>query len=172
MRRRQRKRENEEVSLNLAAMLDMAFQLLAFFILTFKPSPAEAELKLNLPDPNRSRIVEADDLLVPNPLPGENGARSLSLTIVADRNGQVTSVSVGFAKLFDGPLDAPRLRQLDRRLKEIFAIAGAPFDQVLVRVDRKLHYGDLMRIIDVCTRQKTADGSELEKISFAELPEK
>ena len=34
---RKKKRDQGEVELNLAAMLDMAFQLLCFFILTFKP---------------------------------------------------------------------------------------------------------------------------------------
>ena len=40
MRRKKKSRGKEEVELNLAAMLDMAFQLLAFFILTFRPSPS------------------------------------------------------------------------------------------------------------------------------------
>ena len=35
-------KSNDEVELNLAAMLDMAFQLLTFFILTFKPAPWKA----------------------------------------------------------------------------------------------------------------------------------
>ena len=34
-RRRKKKGGHESVELNLAAMLDMAFQLLTFFILTF-----------------------------------------------------------------------------------------------------------------------------------------
>ena len=38
MRRRRGHHSQEEVELNLAAMLDMAFQLLTFFILTFRPA--------------------------------------------------------------------------------------------------------------------------------------
>jgi biopolymer transport protein ExbD len=41
MARGKKKRNQGEVELNLAAMLDMAFQLLTFFILTFKPAPVE-----------------------------------------------------------------------------------------------------------------------------------
>ena len=37
------------MTLNVTAMLDMAFQLLAFFVLTFKPPPAEAQIFLKLP---------------------------------------------------------------------------------------------------------------------------
>ena len=59
-RRRHRGRSKHDVELNLAAMLDMAFQLLAFFILTFRPSPVEGELALNLPPPRAvARPVEA-----------------------------------------------------------------------------------------------------------------
>ena len=46
-----RHRSQEEVELNLAAMLDMAFQLLAFFILTFQAGPLEGQINLRLPPP-------------------------------------------------------------------------------------------------------------------------
>ena len=36
-----RRHSAEGVELNVTAMLDMAFQLLAFFILTFRPGPLE-----------------------------------------------------------------------------------------------------------------------------------
>ena len=45
MRRHKRRKRNQgDVELNLAAMLDMAFQLLTFFILTFRPSPVEGQV--------------------------------------------------------------------------------------------------------------------------------
>ena len=39
-------RSQGDVELNMAAMLDMAFQLLAFFILTFRPSAVESQVSL------------------------------------------------------------------------------------------------------------------------------
>ena len=39
LRYKKKARSHGEVELNMTAMLDMAFQLLAFFILTFHPSP-------------------------------------------------------------------------------------------------------------------------------------
>ena len=42
-------RSDEDVELNVTAMLDMAFQLLAFFVLTFKPPPGEDQIYLKLP---------------------------------------------------------------------------------------------------------------------------
>jgi biopolymer transport protein ExbD len=171
MRRHKRNRGPEEVTLNLAAMLDMAFQLLAFFILTFKPNPVEAEIKLNLPRADDQHIVGPVDPPGPVVHRDELASRTLAITINSAHDGRVASVSVGFDKLFDGPLEAGRLRRLDRRLNDVFAVPGAPFDQVLVRVGKNLHYGELMKVIEVCTRQKLADGTAVNKISFVEVPE-
>ncbi len=44
-RKKKKRRSQSEVELNLAAMLDMAFQLLAFFILTFRPAPLEGQIE-------------------------------------------------------------------------------------------------------------------------------
>jgi biopolymer transport protein ExbD len=171
MRRHKRKRSSqEEVTLNLAAMLDMAFQLLAFFILTFRPAPVEGQINLNLPPP--VPIAQQNPLDKGDEGEGIAAAHTLTITIVAAGNGQVASISVGLAKLFDGPMDGRALAVLDRRLKDVFAIAGKPFDQVLLRVGKALNYGELMKIIDVCTRQKMADGKPVNKISFIELQEK
>jgi biopolymer transport protein ExbD len=169
-RRHKRKRPQEEVSLNLAAMLDMAFQLLAFFILTFKPNPVEGQINLNLPPPVPI-LEQKEQQEAPDDGTGQAAAKTLTITIYAAPNGQVASMTVGLAKLFDGPLDGGRIRQIDRRLKDVFAIEGT-FDQVLLRVGKTLNYGELMRVIDVCTKQKMADGKLVNKISFVELGEK
>ena len=172
MRRNKRKRpKTEEVTLNLAAMLDMAFQLLAFFILTFKPNPVEGQINLNLPPPVPIAEQKVDQEAEPDAGPGVAAAKTLTITIASAGNGQVASMTVGLAKLFDGPASPERLRQLDRRLKEVFAIEEA-FEQVLLRVGKTLDYGELMKIIDVCTKQKMADGKPVNKISFVELPDK
>ena len=44
-------KKQQSVELKLAAMLDMAFQLLTFFILTFRPAPIEGQIDLRLPPP-------------------------------------------------------------------------------------------------------------------------
>src|SRR5277367_3608019 len=49
--RKKKHRGSETVELNMAAMLDMAFQLLTFFILTFKPAPVESQIRLRMPLP-------------------------------------------------------------------------------------------------------------------------
>lgn len=50
LRRRKRMQDNPtEPELPITPMLDMSFQLMAFFILTFKPGPTEGQLALLLP---------------------------------------------------------------------------------------------------------------------------
>ena len=49
MSKPRRKADHVEPDLPVTPMLDMAFQLLAFFIVTFKPAPTEGQLALALP---------------------------------------------------------------------------------------------------------------------------
>src|SRR5262245_65567418 len=48
-RRHQQATDSVEPDLPITPMLDMSFQLLAFFILTFKPAPTEGQISLTLP---------------------------------------------------------------------------------------------------------------------------
>jgi biopolymer transport protein ExbD len=159
----------EEVELNVTAMLDMAFQLLAFFILTYRPSPVEVQLSLNLPPPLPVTNVSPDQ---PADLAPEGAAvaiNSLVIAVRADDRGEVSSVSVGPGRAFEGQATPQKLRELNRQLRALFGFQHTPYDQVLIRVAPGLHYEELMKIIDVCTQQKLPDGSRLQKINFAEL---
>jgi biopolymer transport protein ExbD len=52
MRRRNRMgTDHVEPDLPITPMLDMSFQLLSFFIMTFKPTPTEAQIAMALPPP-------------------------------------------------------------------------------------------------------------------------
>lgn len=172
-RRRRRHRAQTEVELNLAAMLDMAFQLLAFFILTFRPSPIEGQIDMQLPPPAPVTNVAADK----NPKQNqtneeyENESKTLTLYVSSDATGEISDVRVNFQPLFQGPATAQRLTLLDQRLHTVFSQPASLIDRVLIRVGPKLRYEELMKIIDVCTRQKLPNGSLLSKISFAELNE-
>lgn len=170
MSRRRRRRSQGDVELNLASMLDMAFQLLAFFILTFRPSPIEGQLLLHLPPPIPVTNVEA------KAQDGEgdraiSADKSLEIKLLADGNGGVSSVIVGLSPIFNGPADAGNLARLDQRLKQVFGLRTTPYEQVLIRVAPGLRYEELMKVVDICTQQKIAGGDRLRKISFEELPE-
>jgi biopolymer transport protein ExbD len=169
-RRRHRGRAKHEVELNLAAMLDMAFQLLAFFILTFRPSPVEGELALNLPPPRA--VAQPIDANQPQEGPAvETVETSFMLGVRADAEGHVAGVQLDYgAMAFTGPANEANLRFLDGRLRDIFSAQGEEYDQVVVSVDPTLRFDELMKIVDVCLKQKMPDGQPLRKLSFAEMP--
>jgi len=162
--RKRKHRSQSDVELNLAAMLDMAFQLLTFFILTFKPAPVEGQVMLRMPPPQPVTNVNAGqkagtDTNNNNPAQGLN---TLVITAISNPAGGLRQIAVGETTMGSVPA-------LDRKLTEVFK-SGAGFDQVIVQVDSRLHYDDLMQIIDVCTRQKLPSGEKLSKLSFVELP--
>lgn len=171
--RHKHRRQQGEVELNLAAMLDMAFQLLAFFIFTFRPSPVEGQLALHMPPPRPVSQIAADE-----PLPADDAEgglfadNSFVLGVHADAQGNVAAVDLDFAgPAFQGAATKANLAYLDGRLRDIFGQQGTPFDQVAIRTDPRLRYEELMKIIDVCLRQEMPGGGLLKKLSLMEMGE-
>lgn len=168
MRRKKKRRKLENVQLNLAAMLDMAFQLLTFFILTFRPAPTEGYLQLNLPPPVALTNVRADAPPSDSPA-GELGLETLNLFVTSNDQGEVTEITVGMQPVIKGGLSPVTLRRLHEHLKSIFDIQAIPFDRIQLAVDGRLRYEELMKIVDVCTKQVLPSGQHLQRVSFIEL---
>ena len=171
--RRKKKKERNlgEVELNLTAMLDMAFQLLAFFILTFKPAPIEGQISLHMPPPhpttnlNSGQKVGADDKN-PNPVKGLN---TLTVTATGDKAGNIKEIFVGEKSIPLGTKDN-EMKPLEGRLQALLGDKGTGFDQVIIQAGSTLHYQGLMQIVEVCSRTKLPTGENLSKLSFVELP--
>jgi biopolymer transport protein ExbD len=149
-----RRGSRQDVELNVASMLDMAFQLLTFFILTFHPPAMENQLGLRLP-PAQPRGC--------NPHPASVPILSTLTVTVLSQSGRIDALMVGQDEAKD-------LGDLAGMLTAVFKNPHNPFDQVIVQADPKLRYGELMRVVDVCARQ-TVSGKRLERLSFLELPE-
>jgi len=154
-----------EVELNLAAMLDMAFQLLTFFILTFKPAPIEGQVLLRMPPPQPVTNVNAGEKAGADPKNANpvQGLSTLVISALANADGSLKQLAIGETGLAG-------LTAFERTLEDILRDPGSGFDQVILQVDSRLKYGPLMQVIDVCTRQKLPSGEPLTKLSFVELP--
>src|SRR5437867_6993568 len=139
-RHKKKHKGSEAVELNLAAMLDMAFQLLTFFILTFKPPPAEGQLSLRLPPPVPTTQIKAEqagaDTTNTNPVAGVN---TLVISLVSAPSGALESMAIG-----EGPVAG--LSALESRLKTVLSDPGNPFDQLIIQVDSRLRYSELMAV--------------------------
>lgn len=165
MGHKKKRRKHGEVELNLAAMLDMAFQLLTFFILTFRPAPVEGQVELRMP--------------LPKPITAQAGARagadknntdpvqglpSLIVSVMGQDDGRISSMAVGRDAV--GNLGA-----LENKLSKVLGDEASGFDQVLVQVGSKVRYSELMQVLDVCTRQTLPNKEKLSKLSLVELPQ-
>jgi biopolymer transport protein ExbD len=62
MPRRRKKDPGPEVELPITPMLDMAFQLLTFFIFTYHPSALEGQMELSLPGAGDAKAQQAKDV--------------------------------------------------------------------------------------------------------------
>jgi biopolymer transport protein ExbD len=144
--RQYRPKPPEDVFFPVVPMLDMAFQLLAFFILTFKAPSAETHIDLHLPTtpaalpaaprgqarPRASRAVDADlenDLLV----------RAL-----ADDLGDLKALRLGEAEV-------PDLSALGERLRRYTGLLGNRPLRVRLVADDRLRYEPAAQIIATCS---------------------
>ena len=162
--RRRYQRPQAEVELNMASMLDMAFQLLTFFILTFRPAPIEGQISLRLPPPQpvtKGTEPVGSDITNTNPA---KGVDTLTISVFADKSGGIGSLGVGESGVAN-------LTALDTRLQQIFADKDNSFEQVLIQVGSTLRYEELMKVVDICTHLKLPNGQKLSKLSFVELPQ-
>ena len=165
-RRRKRKHVEAEVKLNMAAMLDMAFQLLAFFILTFRASPIEAQIALRLPDTPQataSSSVQIDSI-PPDPMDDLNFP--LPIELYSKPSGELEKIVIG-SRVMQSNDPAETMQMYRQEMVSLFE--NPIFDSVVIRVGKELHYEPLMQVVDLCTKQKAKDGSPMTKISIAPL---
>ncbi len=136
----------EEVSFPVAPMLDMAFQLLAFFILTFKAPSAETHLDLDLPStPMALPSAEQGEA---RPAPARNVDTDLENDLLvraeADDLGDLKTLRLGEALV-------PDLTALGKRLRRYSELMeGRPLRIRLV-ADDGLRYEPAARIIATCS---------------------
>jgi biopolymer transport protein ExbD len=141
----------DEVAFPVTPMLDMAFQLLAFFIITFKPPTAETHLDLDLPAtpvalPSASRGIA-------QPTPARNVDTDLEndllVRALADDLGDLKALKLGEASVSDLVTLGKRLRQYAELLE------GKPLRVRLV-ADDNLRYEPAARIIATCSASGVA----------------
>jgi biopolymer transport protein ExbD len=163
-RSKRRKRSSDGVELNVTAMLDMAFQLLAFFILTWKPDIIEDTVAMRLPkaEPLKSKENPAPAKVDPNSTPTIQ-LESLTVSIDSTPEGKIKSI------LLDNAEPARDLVDLGAKMQRKLTAAGAKgengIEQVILEIAPRLEVQELMRIFDVCLSRTLSDGKRLTKIS-------
>ena len=155
---KKKKKKVEEIQIPITPMLDMAFQLLTFFILTYHPMPSEGQFSMNLmpaaPATDFKAQSEADTAPTNDSIPAS--LKTLPTLLRAAEGGSLGRVSLG-------DQEVQGMESLKRELEAILKDPTLPFDQALIKVDPNLKYSELMQVIDVFSSLK------LTKISFQEL---
>lgn len=88
-KRKRQQTDFVEPDLPITPMLDMSFQLLAFFIMTFKPAPTEGQIALTLPKEEGGENSQA----MPN-LVDENKPRVFVVRVAAADNGTIEKMTL------------------------------------------------------------------------------
>jgi biopolymer transport protein ExbD len=138
-------------------MLDMAFQLLAFFILTFQAPSSETAINLRLPIASAALPAQSRQG-VPLSRPPEEAVLPLRLRAVADEQGGLKSLRLGDTELVD-PQRLPEL--LQRASEDASAIS------LTIVADDALKYKLVALILSLCSQV------ELDQIRLSdpELPD-
>ncbi len=136
----------EEVVFPVTPMLDMAFQLLAFFVLTFQAPSAETYLDLLLPTTPVALPGTARGKAVPTPARRVDTdlENDLWVRVEADELGDMRSLRLGEAAL-------PDLETLGERLRRYVPILeGRPL-RVRIVADDFLRYEVVAGVIAACS---------------------
>ena len=146
--------DHVEPDLPITPMLDMSFQLLAFFIMTFKPADTEGQIALTLPKDEGSGRVE--DVM---PLQADKPAHYVVRVTATDRGAIenmtiVEESGVGAAKDLGANVTAYR---------DELKAASAPREgksrpgKLTLELDGKLLEGHVMQLVDTGIRAGFAD---------------
>jgi biopolymer transport protein ExbD len=154
-----KKTRSMEVEVPITPMLDMAFQLLTFFILTYRPAPSEGQFSMNLLPAQAATDISKEQPKDDATPSLDASLRTLKTVLKAGDGGLIGEIT-----LADKPIQG-----MDELKKELEGFVNDPilaFDQALIKVDPQLKYSELMKVIDVFSSLKP---KPLTKISFSEL---
>lgn len=174
--------EFSSTSVFITPMLDMSFQILAFFVFTYRPAPTELQLPLVMAPGAAGGPAEIKRPDQPA-APGEPALRPLVTVIVRARSdGQVGQIEVLFSGQREriGPeglaivsLDE-LLPRLERKLMDVRK--QIPLDvndprslSILIQAQASLKWSASIRIMDTCRQTKGPHGEIIELFPKIEL---
>ena len=133
------------VDLQMTSMIDVVFQLLIFFILTFRFVQPEGDLAIKLPAEPRP-----GDITTPSHLP------TLAVNLSADDEGELRSVSLNEQPLAD-------LAALRREVAQVTLDNLATRDDIRVDLicDQRLKYQNVIAALTAVSGQRDASGQIL-----------
>jgi biopolymer transport protein ExbD len=169
MAHKQKAEAAPEVELPITPMLDMAFQLLAFFILTYHPSALEGQMELNLPaqaeakaktpeDVDPSKLSDNDQVDLPS---------ELTVVLKTQTTGNVGTISQITVEGKEGgtPVQVDdNLQALTKFLEKVQKDLTNK-DDIKIQADSAIKYAFVMEAMDACTK------AGFKRVGFAAPPD-
>jgi biopolymer transport protein ExbD len=153
MTTRRKPEAGPEPTLPVTPMLDMAFQLLAFFVMTYHPSDLEGQMDLSLPSENITRADKQENV-DPNSKPDPNRALELPANLTVIVRTQMDNVNNGRISALtlqddSGPHPVDNLDTLSTELKERSKTVDNK-ENIKIQADAKLKWEAVIQVMDVC----------------------
>ncbi|MCX7700794.1 MAG: biopolymer transporter ExbD [Gemmataceae bacterium] len=160
------------VALPIVPMLDLSFQILFFFMITFNPSKAEGKMSLNLPATGQAKAKDAEsvDLSKPSDVDLEIPADFVVLIRASDDSLSLALRSaekvdeIGMVRGLDEMSSRERQAEVNRLLDKLRAelekrIAGkrekegaSATDNVKIEANGKARYAMIVAVMDTCVK--------------------
>jgi biopolymer transport protein ExbD len=144
--RKKRNDDGLQVELPITPMLDMAFQLLTFFILTYHPTELEGQVAAGLPSSDGRNVgnqVGIDDL------PKEDPKSAIIVEVRTQHADEAGSIVFPITVKHDNDTkDVDSMKELQRHL--IQKHKQVPDNPVRIVGDNKLKWACMMQVVDVC----------------------
>jgi len=142
-----------EPNLPITPMLDMAFQLLAFFVMTYHPSDLEGQMDLSLPSENITAMKKPEDL-DPSAKPDPNKALELPANLTVIVRTQMDNVNNGRISALTlqddaGPHQIDNLEKLASELQERSKTVENK-ENIKIQADGRLKWEAVVQVMDVC----------------------
>jgi biopolymer transport protein ExbD len=153
MTTRRKTEAGPEPTLPVTPMLDMAFQLLAFFVMTYHPSDLEGQMELSLPSEAISQAKDKEDIKQDAQVDKEQDLNlSANLTVIVRtqrdniNNGLISGISLQ-DDAGTGAVDT--LDKLREELKSRRATVENK-ENIKIQADGKLKWEEVINVMDVC----------------------
>jgi biopolymer transport protein ExbD len=165
--------EGPGVELPITPMLDMAFQLLTFFIFTYHPSELEGQMEMNMPGAGQYKAQKQEDVN-PDAMSDPDVDAQAKVTVrVKTQHSEEAQGNINFPIEIEGLSkdSATSLKELEAKLAKMRGgdekkdEAGAA-DRVNIEADNKLKWAKVVEVMDACKR------AGYNNVGFAPPPDK
>ena len=156
--------EPEEIRLEMTSMIDIVFQLLVFFIMTFKVVVMEGDFSIKMPLGTETQQVNME----------EEPPEIIRVRLVAGEDGGIAGIFVEDKELPKEDIFGNLNREIDIRLGATGDAESELQTELEFDIDRSLKYSYTVDAIDAVSGKVDADGKVtklIEKIKFKDNTE-